>query len=197
MGGKLPWQGLKAKSKTQKYNRISKVKRETTIDSLCADCPRQFADYLKYCRKLDFNAKPDYKYLRGLFSSLFKKKGYVNDGRYDWVIKATKISARSDANYISSSSSKHHGGHKQQRYSNSNINQGYPQNVNRHSNHQQVPQQRGHSHSNVPPPPPNNVGYGHGGHGGHGGYGQDAQYVAYMNQQRQRQQQILAQQQLV
>merc|ERR1712003_253979 len=50
-GGKLPWQGLKAKSKTQKYNRISKVKRETTIDLLCADCPRQFADYLKYCRK--------------------------------------------------------------------------------------------------------------------------------------------------
>merc|ERR1711902_474360 len=79
-GGKLPWQGLKAKSKTQKYNRISKVKRETTIESLCQNCPKQFAEYLKYCRKLDFNGKPDYKYLRNLFKDLFKKKGYVNGG---------------------------------------------------------------------------------------------------------------------
>ena len=107
-GGKLPWQGLKAKSKTQKYNRISKVKRETTIDILCQNKPKQFAEYLKYCRKLDFNAKPDYKYLRNLFKDLFKKKGYVNDGRYDWVIKATKIS-RADSHHLSSSSN-HRGG---------------------------------------------------------------------------------------
>ena len=108
-GGKLPWQGLKAKSKTQKYNRISKVKRETTIDSLCQNCPKQFAEYLRYCRKLDFNAKPDYKYLRNLFKDLFKKKGYVNDGRYDWVIKADKIS-RADSHHLSSSSNHGPGG---------------------------------------------------------------------------------------
>jgi len=107
-GGKLPWQGLKAKSKTQKYNRISKVKRETTIDSLCQNCPKQFAEYLRYCRKLDFNAKPDYKYLRNLFKDLFKKKGYQNDGRYDWVIRATKMS-RADSHHLSSSSHPHGG----------------------------------------------------------------------------------------
>eukprot|EP01083_Nonionella_stella_P274513 931864_1 len=102
-GGKLPWQGLKAKSKTQKYNRISKVKRETTIDLLCNNSPKQFAEYLRYCRKLDFNAKPDYKYLKNLFKDLFKKNGYINDGRYDWIIKATKISSTpSNSNKISS-----------------------------------------------------------------------------------------------
>eukprot|EP01084_Bolivina_argentea_P276040 470894_1 len=107
-GGKLPWQGLKAKSKTQRNERISKVKREITIESLCYNSPKQFAQYLRYCRKLDFNAKPDYKYLKNLFKDLFKKKGYINDGRYDWIIKATKISSTpSNSNKISS----HHNTH--------------------------------------------------------------------------------------
>merc|ERR1712113_1355673 len=175
-GGKLPWQGLKAKSKTQKYNRISKVKRETTIESLCQNCPKQFAEYLKYCRKLDFNGKPDYKYLRNLFKDLFKKKGYVNDGRYDWVIKATKIS-RADSHHITSKEKRH--------YSHGN---GGSKSNNRHSNNYSNQQRI----SNVPPPPPNNnqiqtQSQAH------------VQYVNYLAQQRQehqRRQLLAAQHQL-
>ena len=103
-GGKLPWQGLKAKSKTQKYNRISKVKRETAIETLCAKCPKEFAEYLKYCRNLDFSAKPDYKYMKSLFRDLFKKNKYQRDNRYDWIVKATKL-PRGDAHHLSTSPS--------------------------------------------------------------------------------------------
>uniref|UniRef100_A0A8C2YNH7 Casein kinase 1 gamma 1 n=1 Tax=Chinchilla lanigera TaxID=34839 RepID=A0A8C2YNH7_CHILA len=43
------------------------------------------ATYLRYVRRLDFFEKPDYEYLRTLFTDLFKKKGYTFDYAYDWV----------------------------------------------------------------------------------------------------------------
>ncbi|KAI2574629.1 casein kinase 1 gamma 1, partial [Homo sapiens] len=43
------------------------------------------ATYLRYVRRLDFFEKPDYEYLRTLFTDLFEKKGYTFDYAYDWV----------------------------------------------------------------------------------------------------------------
>ena len=45
------------------------------------------ATYLRYVRRLDFFEKPDYEYLRTLFSELFERKGYTFDYTYDWVGK--------------------------------------------------------------------------------------------------------------
>lgn len=45
------------------------------------------ATYLRYVRRLDFFEKPDYDYLRKLFTDLFDKNGYVFDYEYDWVGK--------------------------------------------------------------------------------------------------------------
>lgn len=47
----------------------------TSIDSLCRNYPKQFADYLKYCRCLGFDEQPDYAYLRQMFTDLFQCKG--------------------------------------------------------------------------------------------------------------------------
>jgi casein kinase 1 len=33
--GKLPWQGLKASSKKEKYEKIGRKKRDTPIEDLC------------------------------------------------------------------------------------------------------------------------------------------------------------------
>ncbi|VDN34233.1 unnamed protein product [Dibothriocephalus latus] len=44
--GSLPWQGLKAGTKRQKYERISEKKMETSIESLCAGYPGQCSLYL-------------------------------------------------------------------------------------------------------------------------------------------------------
>ena len=43
------------------------------------------ATYLRYVRRLDFFETPDYNYLRKLFQDLCEKKGYVNDGEFDWT----------------------------------------------------------------------------------------------------------------
>lgn len=50
--GSLPWQGLKATSKRDKYDLIMEKKASTAIETLCRHLPVEFATYLKYCRGL-------------------------------------------------------------------------------------------------------------------------------------------------
>jgi len=69
--GSLPWQGMKAITKKEKYNKIKAKKRDTPIELLCEHSPIEFATYLHYCRALHFEDKPDYGYLRGVFRDLF------------------------------------------------------------------------------------------------------------------------------
>lgn len=47
--------------------------------------PEEMATYLRYVRRLDFFEKPDYEYLRTLFTELFERKGYTFDYTYDWI----------------------------------------------------------------------------------------------------------------
>uniref|UniRef100_A0A8D2DP99 non-specific serine/threonine protein kinase n=1 Tax=Sciurus vulgaris TaxID=55149 RepID=A0A8D2DP99_SCIVU len=83
--GSLPWQGLKADTLKERYQKIGDTKRNTPIESLCEDFPEEMATYLRYVRRLDFFEKPDYEYLRTLFTDLFERKGYIFDYAYDWV----------------------------------------------------------------------------------------------------------------
>uniref|UniRef100_H2Z700 non-specific serine/threonine protein kinase n=1 Tax=Ciona savignyi TaxID=51511 RepID=H2Z700_CIOSA len=82
--GTLPWQGLKAATKRQKYERISEKKMSTPIELLCKGHPSEFATYLNYCRSLRFDDKPDYSYLRQLFRNLFHRQGFTYDYVFDW-----------------------------------------------------------------------------------------------------------------
>jgi serine/threonine protein kinase len=85
--GSLPWQGLRAKTKKEKYDLIKEKKVTTSVESLCKGYPQEFADYLEYCHKLKFEEKPDYAQLRKLFKDLFIRKGYEYDYLYDWLIQ--------------------------------------------------------------------------------------------------------------
>lgn len=82
--GVLPWQGLKAANKRQKYERISEKKLSTTILTLCKGFPNEFANYLNYCRQMYFEQRPDYCYLRKLFRNLFHRLGFTYDYVFDW-----------------------------------------------------------------------------------------------------------------
>lgn len=82
--GSLPWQGLKAATKRQKYERISEKKMSTPIEELCKSFPAEFATYLNICRSLRFDDKPDYSYLRQLFRNLFHRQGFTYDYVFDW-----------------------------------------------------------------------------------------------------------------
>ncbi|XP_010082661.1 PREDICTED: casein kinase I isoform gamma-2, partial [Pterocles gutturalis] len=71
--GSLPWQGLKADTLKERYQKIGDTE--------------EMATYLRYVRRLDFFEKPDYDYLRKLFTDLFERNGYVFDYEYDWAGK--------------------------------------------------------------------------------------------------------------
>lgn len=55
------------------------------------------ATYLRYVRRLDFFETPDYDYLRKLFQDLFERKGYVDDGEFDWTGKTMVSKGRRGA----------------------------------------------------------------------------------------------------
>ena len=84
--GSLPWQGLKAGTKKQKYERISEKKVSTSIEALCRGYPSEFASYFHYCRSLRFDDKPDYAYLKRIFRDLFIREGFQFDYVFDWTI---------------------------------------------------------------------------------------------------------------
>ena len=42
--------------------------------------------YLKYCKNLKFEDRPDYNYLRRIFREQFLKCGYEHDFVFDWCI---------------------------------------------------------------------------------------------------------------
>ena len=73
--GSLPWQGLKAATKRQKYEKISEKKMSTPIEVLTKGYPIEFTTYFQYCRALRFDDKPDYSYMRKVFRDLFTREG--------------------------------------------------------------------------------------------------------------------------
>ncbi|XP_046432084.1 casein kinase I isoform X9 [Neodiprion pinetum] len=85
--GSLPWQGLKADTLKERYQKIGDTKRATPIETLCDGHPEEMATYLRYVRRLDFFETPDYEHLRKLFQDLFDRRGFVNDGEFDWTGK--------------------------------------------------------------------------------------------------------------
>lgn len=83
--GGLPWQGLKAATNKQKYERIGEKKQTTSIKELCEGFPKQFEQYMNYVRTLEFEETPDYDYLRDLMTEALTSIGEHEDGEYDWM----------------------------------------------------------------------------------------------------------------
>nr|DAD26854.1 TPA_asm: hypothetical protein HUJ06_028322 [Nelumbo nucifera] len=84
--GSLPWQGLKAATKKQKYDKICEKKLSTPIEVLCKSHPVEFASYFHYCHSLTFDQRPDYGFLKRLFRDLFTREGFEFDYIFDWTI---------------------------------------------------------------------------------------------------------------
>jgi casein kinase 1 len=86
--GSLPWSGLEAKSKLEKYRKIKETKEETSVAELCAGFPDAFEIYLTHCRNLAFKERPDYQYLRKLFrdvrDQMALKEGPIEDHHFEW-----------------------------------------------------------------------------------------------------------------
>lgn len=92
--GKLPWQGLPAKTKKEKYDKIKDKKQNTPMEELCSGFPGEFEKYMNYCRSLNFEDKPCISDLRRLFKNLLVKKGYEYDFLFDWVSSGSKTTLK-------------------------------------------------------------------------------------------------------
>ena len=84
--GSLPWQGLKAQTKKQKYDRIMEKKMTTSSEVLTRGLPYELALFLNSARSLRFDDKPDYLYLRKILRDLFVRSGYRYDYLFDWTL---------------------------------------------------------------------------------------------------------------
>lgn len=80
--GVLPWQGLQKNKGSDKYKMIREKKILIEIDELCGNLPQCFADYIIYCRSLQYNEKPNYSYLKKLFINTSKKMNI--EMKYEW-----------------------------------------------------------------------------------------------------------------
>ncbi|KAI5060028.1 hypothetical protein GOP47_0025056 [Adiantum capillus-veneris] len=99
--GSLPWQGLKAKNKKLKYEKISEKKTSMSIEEICKSHPVELATYLHYCRSLRFVDKPNYTYARELFRELFNQQGYQFDYVFDWtLLKYSKLEKNKASYYL-------------------------------------------------------------------------------------------------
>ncbi len=83
--GALPWQGLPADTKQDKYELIGKMKQEVPLEELCSGLPSAFQDYLSCVRSLEFKERPNYKYLYDIFTTCFKQNGFAWDA-HDWEL---------------------------------------------------------------------------------------------------------------
>jgi casein kinase 1 alpha len=84
--GSLPWQGLRAATKSLKYEQIGEKKMAVTVEELCRGQPAEFAVFLNYCRGLKFDEAPDYEYLRLLMRGLLRTLNHEYDYTFDWTM---------------------------------------------------------------------------------------------------------------
>ena len=86
--GNLPWQGLKVRSKEDRYKKILIKKKETSSQDLCKDFPHEFFEYVDYTKNLEYEENPDYDFLRQKFLDVLKGLNEEMDYIYDWTTKS-------------------------------------------------------------------------------------------------------------
>ena len=85
--GSLPWQLGKRLSTNAKWQNAFEMKTNMTVEEICNNCPIEFGIFLKYCRSLKFEEKPDYGYISQLFSKV-REQYSLKEMYFQWVDKS-------------------------------------------------------------------------------------------------------------
>ena len=95
--GYLPWQGLKIKTKENRYQKILDKKKETSTEELCKNFPEEFKIFMDYVKNLEYEENPDYNKLRRNFFFLITKKLEDKfDLVYDWTTQSDLKKRKTD-----------------------------------------------------------------------------------------------------
>ena len=89
--GSLPWQGIQAKVKKEKYEKILKLKENTPIKDLCNKLPIEFENFVNYVRSLKFDKAPDYSYLKGLVTKIILDQKFTLDNEFSWISRKEEV----------------------------------------------------------------------------------------------------------
>lgn len=90
--GSLPWMGIEARDRKEKYSKICQAKRNISPEDLCSGIPHVFARFLTMAKSLAFDEEPDYAKYKSMFRNYFIENGYIFDYQYDWT-EGTVISS--------------------------------------------------------------------------------------------------------
>ena len=88
--GRLPWQGMKTRSKKRKHDQILDKKTNIPLGELCWGCPPEFQTYFEHCRNLGFVDTPDYSHLKQLLRNVFERESFTMDKEFDWILADLK-----------------------------------------------------------------------------------------------------------
>ena len=100
--GKLPWQGLRVKNKEDRYHKIMEIKKEISPEQLCHGYPKEYKEYIKYTRNLEYEQDPDYDMLKNLFKNILlidkNNNNIDNLYIYDWDIDNKNLNTITTSN---------------------------------------------------------------------------------------------------
>ena len=86
LNGSLPWQGINAKTRDEKYRLIKNKKTNANLDELCKGLPEGVKMYFTYLKSLKFEECPNYRYIRSLLKDMFAEGQFVYDYQFDWTV---------------------------------------------------------------------------------------------------------------
>ena len=89
--GSLPWQGLKATKKEERYKKILEKKEEISSAELCLNFPNELELFLDNIKKLNFTEVPDYDYLKNLLKKIMNRNNMEMDFYYDWCSEKPNV----------------------------------------------------------------------------------------------------------
>ena len=84
LNGHLPWERIKNRNKQERYKLILNMKKKISAENLVGDKNNtEFIEFVKYCKNLKFEEKPDYDYLRDLMINCINKNNKSIDNFYN------------------------------------------------------------------------------------------------------------------
>ncbi|KAM0687580.1 casein kinase I [Conglomerata obtusa] len=90
--GNLPWMGIPAPTRKEKYKKIGNLKHNTSSGELCKNLPGcdTFILYLDYVKGLDFTEEPNYSKMLKMFDNCMEKNQIKDDNNFDWIVRPLK-----------------------------------------------------------------------------------------------------------
>jgi serine/threonine protein kinase len=77
--GELPWQGVKAKTKSEKKEKIKQQKKSVSIIEMTQGLPVQFSELLSYVKNIGFEEVPNYDLMRNLLNTIRVENSICED----------------------------------------------------------------------------------------------------------------------